>query len=354
MNTGRRCCFRVIILAILSFTTMAFGPPALREKDAAGLKFYPCQLRELAGSSPPAIEAKAFLLADFTTGAVLLARNEHEKLPPASLTKIMTAILALEKSSLSDTVVVVKGATGMEPPALGLRPGQKVSMENLLYGLLLISANDAAAAIAEHIAGSQEAFVEMMNQKAAELGMQNTHFANPQGFDAEGHFSTAYDLWLLARYALANPTFAAMVSTRERGGLYSSNLFLSLYPGADGIKTGTTPLAGECLAASATRGNQKGVVILLNSPDRYGEAASLLDFYFRNYALVPLSQPALDLVKEPSGKVSVLKVEGGNHILVEKWKFPLLRFYRSVSSGELLVYLGDKVLFSRPLKVEEQ
>jgi D-alanyl-D-alanine carboxypeptidase len=344
----------LLFLALLSLTTVAFGPPALRERDAAGLKFYPCQLRELAESHPPSVEAKAFLLADFTTGTVILAQNEHEKLPPASLTKIMTAILALEKSSLSDTVVVGKGVTGLEPPSLGLWPGQKISMENLLYGLLLISANDAAAAIAEHIAGSQEAFVEMMNQKAAELGMQDTHFVNPQGFDAEGHLSTAYDLWLLTRYALANPTFAAIVSTRERGGLFSSNRFLSLYPGADGVKTGTTPLAGECLAASATRGNQKGVVILLNSPDRYGEAASLLDFYFRNYALVPLSYPALDLVKGSSGEVSALKVEGGNYILVEKWKFPLLRFYRSISSGELLVYFGDKVLLSRPLRVEKQ
>ncbi len=342
-----------LILVLLNLLTLAFGPPALREKDAAGLKLYPCQVREMAGNKPPPIEARAFLLADYATGAILLARNEHEKLPPASLTKIMTAILALENSSPGDLVTVSRGATEVEMPKLGLMPGQKIPMEDLIYGLLLISANDAAAAIAEHIAGSQEAFVEMMNRKAAELGMNDTRFANPQGFDDDGHYSTAYDLWLLVRYALANPAFSALVATREHGGMISTNRFLFLYPGADGVKTGTTPLAGECLIASATRGNQRGIVILLNSPDRYGEAASLLDYYFQNYTLVLLASPGLDLVRKPTGETVKLKVEGEGFILAEKWKAPLLRFYRRLSSGELLVYFGDDVILSRPFKAAE-
>lgn len=342
-----------ILLTFLSLTALAFGPPVLKEKDTGGLKFYPCQIKSLAESNPPAVEARAFLLADYTTGTILLARNEHEKLPPASLTKIMTAILALENSSLSDSVTVSTRAAAADLPKLGLLPGQKISMEDLLHGLLLISANDAATAIAEHIAGTQEAFVEMMNRKASELGMKDTHFTNPQGFDDENHLSTAYDLWLLARYSLSNPIFARMVATSGWKGLTSINRFLSLYPGADGVKTGTTLMAGECLVASATRGNQKGLVILLNSPDRYGEAATLLDYYFRNYTLVPLSNPDLDLIKKPSGEVVSLKVEGEGSILVEKWKFPLLRFYRKLSPDELVVYLGDRVIFSRPLKRSE-
>jgi len=339
-----------ILLTLLSLTALAFGPPVLKEKDVGGLKFYPCQIKSMVESTPPAIEARAFLLADYTTGTILLARNEHEKLPPASLTKVMTAILALENSSLSDVVTVSERAAAAELPKLGLLPGQKVSMEDLIYGLLLLSANDAATAIAEHVAGTQEAFVEMMNRKATELGMKGTHFANPQGFDEETHLSTAYDLWLLARYALSNPIFARVVATREWKGLSSTNRFLTLYPGADGIKTGTTPLAGECLVASATRGEQKGLVILLNSPDRYGEAASLLDYYFRNYTLVPLSNPDLDLIKNQSGEVISLKVEGENSILVERWKSLLLRFYRKLSPDELVVYFGDRAIFSRPLK----
>ncbi len=343
-----------LILTLLSLMTLAFGPPALREKDAAGLKLYPCQVREMAENRPPSIEARAFLLADYATGTILLARNERERFPPASLTKIMTAILALENSSPGDSVAVSEKAAEVEMPKLGLLPGQKVPMETLLYGLILISANDAAAAIAEHVAGSQEAFVEMMNRKAAELGMNDTHFTNPQGFDDEGHYSTAYDLWLLVRYALANPAFAALAATYEWGGFTSTNRFLALYPGADGVKTGTTPLAGECLIASATRRDQKGIAILLNSPDRYGDAASLLDYYFRNYALVPLSSPNLDVVKDPSGKVETLAVEGESYILVEKWKAPLLRFYRRLSPDELLIYLGDEVIASRPLKRVER
>ncbi len=338
------------ILALLSLTALAFGPPALREKDAAGLKFYPCQVRKMAESSPPIIEAKAFLLADYSTGTIILAQNEHEKLPPASLTKIMTAILALENSSPGDLVTVSKRATEVELPKLGLSPGQKVAMENLLYALLLISANDAAAAIAEHVASNQEAFVEMMNRKAAEIGMRNTRFTNPQGFDDDGHYSTAYDLWLLTRYALDNPAFATMVAIYDWEGLTSTNRFLYLYPGADGVKTGTTLMAGECLIASATRGNQKGVAILLNSSDRYGEAASLLDYYFLNYTLVPLANPDLDLVKKSSGETITLIVEGARYILVEKWKAPLLRFYRRLSPDELLVYLGDEVILSKPMR----
>lgn len=342
-----------LLLTLLSLTALAFGPPVLKEKDAGGLKFYPCQIRNMVESIPPTIEARAFLLADYTTGAILLARNEHKKLPPASLTKIMTAILALENSPLSDSVTVSKRAAAADLPRLGLMPGQKIPMEDLLYGLLLLSANDAATAIAEHIAGTQEAFVEMMNRKATELGMKDTHFTNPQGFDEKDHLSTAYDLWLLARYSLSNPIFARIVATSEWKGLASTNRFLTLYPGADGVKTGTTPLAGECLAASATRGNQKGFVILLNSPDRYGEAATLLDYYFRNYTLVPLSNPALDLIRKPSGEVISLKVEGEDSILVERWKFPLLRFYRKLSPDELVIYLGDRAILSRPLKRRE-
>lgn len=344
---------KAFLLSLLSLTALAFGPPVLKERDIGGLKFYPCQVKSMASNQPPAIGAKAFLLADYATGTIILAKNEHERLPPASLTKVMTAILALENSSPSDLVTISQRASTVELPKMGLSSGQKIFMENLLYGLLLLSANDAAVAIAEHVAGKQEAFVEMMNHKAAELGMKNTHFTNPQGFDEDGHFSTAYDLWLLTQHALANQAFAAVVATYERGGLTSTNRFLTLYPGADGVKTGTTPLAGECLIASATRGNQKGVVVLLNSPDRYGEAASLLDYYFHNYTLVPLSSPGLDRVRKPSGEVVTLRVKGESLLLVERWKSFLLQFYRKVSSGELLVYFGDEIVLSRPLMEEK-
>ena len=354
----------LLILLWMSLLNLAFGPPVLREKDIGGLRLFPGQLKAMKGMKPPDIEAKAYLLADYATGTVLVAYNEHQPLPPASLTKIMTAIIALERSNPEATVTVGQKAVQVEGARMGLRAGEDIPLKDLLYGLLLVSANDAAIAIAEYVAGSEGEFVALMNAKAAELGMNNTHFANCHGLDTENHYASAYDLWLLTRYALANPTFAAIVSTAEHtSGSYrltSINRFLKLYPGADGVKTGTTPGAGECLIASATREGQKAVAIVLNSPDRYGEAASLLDYYFRNYTLLSLDAgpSPLNLWHSPDGSIYKLEVEGERALLIERWEFPSVRLFREITGpreehptriGHITLYLGDQPLSTRAL-----
>ncbi len=350
------------LVLVLSLLNTGFGPPVLRERDFGGLRLYPSQLRAMQRPEPPEVNARAFLLADYSTGTVILARNEREPLPPASLTKVMTALIALERASPEEVVVVSERAAQAEGMRMGLLPGQKVRLRTLLYGLLLLSANDAAVAIAEHVAGSVDAFVELMNARAAELGMRDTHFVNPHGLDAEGHLSSAYDLFLLARYALANETFASIVASQaledEGYRFENSNRLLRLYPGADGVKTGTTEAAGECLIASATRGNRRGIAIVLDSPDRYGEAATLLEYYFNNFAVLPVEAgpPPLDSWVGPDGIRRYLSVEGDGALLLEKWQFFLVRPFRWVElapdggvQGRMEFYLGDEVIESRPL-----
>src|SRR3990172_91439 len=175
----------------------------------------------------------------------------------------MTALLALERGQLDRLVRVDVDASQLGySSVMGLRPGEELTLEDLLYGLLLPSGNDAALAVAGHLGGSVARFVDLMNQRAAELGLVNTHFANPHGLDAPEHYSSAADLVRLARTAMANPTFAKIVSTRERTvrgklatyELRNTNRLLGTYPGVDGVKTGSTDAAGQCLVAAAQRG----------------------------------------------------------------------------------------------------
>jgi D-alanyl-D-alanine carboxypeptidase (penicillin-binding protein 5/6) len=257
------------------------------------------RLASLEPASPAAaleeVAAASAVLMDAETGAVLFARNHVELRPPASTTKIMTALLILEEGRLDDTVVVTDRAARTGGAGLGLRRGQRVSVRDLLWGVLLRSANDAAVAAAEHVAGTHDRFVAWMNAKAGSLGMERTNFANPHGLDDRGHFSTAYDLAVLARHALRNPTFAHMVRTREawltvRSGrqgrtvrrrlLRSHNRLLGQFAGADGVKTGFTGRAGRCLVASATRGDHQLIAVLLDDADRWSTAATLLEYGF--------------------------------------------------------------------------
>ncbi len=241
----------------------------------------------------PTIGAKGAALMDVDSGRLLYGKNEHVQLPMASTTKIMTAILAIESGRLNELVTVSSNAVKVEPSSIWLVAGEQMSLLHLVYGLMLRSGNDAAIAIAEHLAGSVSAFAELMNAKARELGMVNTNFTNSHGLPDNNHYTTAYDLAMLSAYALRNPQFRAIVSTTrisiadERTGApriwYNKNRMLEIYPGADGVKTGWTRAAGHCLVASASRSGQRLVAVVLNSPDDWGETASLLDYGFANY-----------------------------------------------------------------------
>ena len=273
-------------------------------------------------ADPEQVSAASAVLMDADTGAILFARHHMEQRSPASTTKIMTALLILEEGRLGDTVVITERAAAVGGTGLGLKRGQRVTLRDLLWAILLKSANDAALAAAEHVGGSEERFVARMNAKAVSLGMQGTQFANPHGLDSSDHYSTAYDLAILTRQALRNPTFARMVQTREaqqvailtgRNGrvvrrkvVRTHNQLLGRFFGADGVKTGYTERAGRCLVASATRGDHQLIAVLLNDSQRWAEAASLLE-----YGFAALGGRASSLGVSDGGSADTPKGEGG-------------------------------------------
>jgi D-alanyl-D-alanine carboxypeptidase (penicillin-binding protein 5/6) len=238
------------------------------------------------------IAAPSAILVDGNTGAVLWAKRARQRRPVASTTKIMTAVLALEHLPLEQIVrvnpIVPRVALNRE----GLRAHERVAVWKLMYGLLLFSGNDDALQLAISSAGSKGAFLALMNEKARELGLHDTHYTTPSGVVDRGNYSSAHDLAALARYALAIPKFRAIVRTRIAKVKWAKptfaktyvnkNQLLGTYRGADGVKTGWTTLAGHCLVASATRGSERLIAVVLHSPNPYGDARRLLNFGFSN------------------------------------------------------------------------
>jgi D-alanyl-D-alanine carboxypeptidase len=317
-------------------------------------------------AAPPAFSthAEAAAVIDVSSGRILFSQQGDKTMRIASLTKVMTAIVAIEQGKLSDRVKISARAAGKEGSSLYLKAGQEMSLQDLLYGLMLRSGNDAATAIAEHIGGSVEGFAYLMNQKAQMLGMSHSHFMNPSGLDEEGHYSTANDMARLTAYALHNPVFREIVKTKvkkapnpEESWDYvwsNKNKMLSLYDGADGVKTGYTKLAGRCLISSATRGVQQIAVVTLNDGDDWADHARALDFAFRYYPLVKLSEKgeqasnsalvtgdsfSYPLTEEEKGKVT-RKVETGD---------PLSINYRFGELGRLRFQLEGREIGSVPL-----
>jgi len=242
----------------------------------------------------PQITADAAVLMDALTGQVLYERNGEERRPPASTTKIMTVFLALEGGDLKREVTVSPRAALEEGASMGLRPGEKLTLEELIYGAMLCSGNDACVAIAEHIAGSEENFVLMMNSKAKLIGARNTQFKNTNGLPEKGHYSTARDLAEIARSALKNPIFRRVVSTKTRASgerfLGNTNRLLWSYAWADGVKTGTTGEAGNCLVASATRDGRQLISVVLHSDDRWSDSVKLLEYGFNSFEYLRLAE----------------------------------------------------------------
>jgi len=246
---------------------------------------------------PLGVSAASAILLNAETGTVLFARNPDEVRPPASTTKILTALVILERGRLSDMVTVSRAAAQVAGQQLGLRVGQRISLQDLLEAILIQSANDAAVAAAEHVGGDLPGFVALMNATAQELGLRESRFANPHGLDEPGHYTSARDLARLAKVALENPAFAQIVRMSEarltiwqpgRAGrllprvriVRSHNRLLGRLDGADGVKTGYTGAAGRCLVASASREGQRLIAVLLNDPHRWSDAAVLLEYGF--------------------------------------------------------------------------
>ena len=235
----------------------------------------------------PSVAARGAILIECSTGDVICEHNADERLPMASTTKIMTAIIAIEERSLSDEVSVSPLAVGVEGSSVYLSANEKLTMDDLVYALMLESANDAAAAIAIEVAGSVEAFAELMNERARAIGCENTHFTNPHGLDNEEHYTTARDLARITAYALGNETFKEIVSTQRHtipldgGGvrlLINHNRLLRENEYVIGVKTGFTKRSGRCLVTAAERDGVTVVAVTLSDPDDWRDHTALLSF----------------------------------------------------------------------------
>ncbi len=244
---------------------------------------------------PPVINAQAAVVVEGSTKRVLFEKNGAQKRSIASTTKIMTAIVALENANAEEEIVVSKRAASIGGSVIGLQMGQKFTLKEMLYAMLMVSANDAAIAIAEHIGGTVEDFSKMMNKKAESLGMDNSHFVSPHGLDRENQYSTAYDLAVITIEALKNPLFAEIVSTKSSyipgHSLCNTNELLGSCPGVDGVKTGYTGKAGRCLITTAKRGDMRLISVVLGSPTRTARANAsrdLINYCFDSYSMEKL------------------------------------------------------------------
>ena len=242
-----------------------------------------CPLRAAAVSAQ-----KAYVM-DAVSGRVLYEKNPHSQSLIASTTKIMTALLVCEQCNVLDRMRIPKEAVGIEGSSMYLQEGEVLTIQELLYGLMLRSGNDAAVALAIYCGGTVEGFAELMNDKARNLGLRNTHFVNPNGLDAPGHYSTARDLAVLAAYAMENPVFRQTVSTKSiRAGersLTNHNKLLWRVEGADGVKTGYTKAAGRILVSSATRDDRRIIAVTIDDGDDWNDHARLLNEGFSRFAV---------------------------------------------------------------------
>lgn len=283
------------------------------------------------------LPAKSYILMERTTGKVLAEKNADEQMPPASITKIMTMLLLMERIdageiSLDDTVTASEHASSMGGTQIWLEPGEEMSVNDLLKATAINSANDAAVALAEKVAGTEEQFVTLMNQRAQELGMENTVFHNATGLDADGHVSTARDIAIMGRELLTHPaitqyTSIYMDSLRNgETGLVNTNKLVRFYDGCNGLKTGTTDGAGSCLCASAEKNGMELIAVSMGSDtskDRFNTCRSLLDFGFANWNWVSpeLGSDVLTQVAVENGQSSFVDVapkDGNNAVLIPK------------------------------------
>ena len=333
----------------------------------------------------PEYPAKAYVLMDAATGTVLKAYNEHEALPPASVTKVMTLLLIMEavdsgQIKWTDTVTASEAAAAKGGSQVYLKVGENMAVEEMVKSIAVSSANDCACAMAEHLAGSETAFVEKMNARAAALGMKDTHFVNctglDDGADASAHRTSAYDIALMSRELLTKHpdikkfTTIWMDSVRDGAfGRSNTNKLVRFYPGCTGLKTGYTSGAGHCLSASALRDGMELIAVVLgcgSSTDRFAACKSMLDYGFANYALfsVPSQESSVPVKMGVSNQISVVPQYTGS-LLVEKGRLADINIRTALPDqitapvekgqviGEITVLRGDEVLTRIPLTAAE-
>lgn len=238
-----------------------------------------------------AYENSSFIVMEARSKKIIKGFNEHTSLPMASTTKVMTALIVIENCRMDEKVTVTKEAVGVEGSSIYLKEGEILTVEELLYGLMLRSGNDSSVALALHVAGSIENFAEIMNIRAQSMGLTDSHFVNPSGLHDPNHYTSAYDLCYISCEAMQNPIFRKIVSTKfitiSKGEsiryFKNKNKMLYNYEGATGIKTGFTKKAGRCLVASANKNNTTMVSVVLNRGAMWAECSQLLDYGFDNF-----------------------------------------------------------------------
>ncbi len=327
-------------------------------------------------ASALSVSAKGAILIEQESGRILYEKNAHQRMRIASITKIMTAIIAIESGKLNEMVKVSNKAVRAEGSSLYLKPNEQIKLEDLVYGLMLRSGNDSAVAIAEHVGGSVEGFAFLMNQKAAEIGMQNTEFANPHGLDDhENHFSSAYDMAILTRYAMMNEKYREIAGTKvhrapnptekwDRVWRNKNKLLTKLYPYSTGGKTGYTKRAKRTLVSTASKDGIDLIAVTINASDDWNDHMNMFNQAFETYDLVKVVEEG-DLQTDSSfykGKVFVdhdfrypLTADEKNSIKLDvdllehdnkEWRNP-----ENVPDivGTLTVNLGDETIEEMPI-----
>lgn len=289
-----------------------------------------------------AVSAEKAIVIDAVTGRVLFEKNADQRSLIASTTKIMTALIVCEQCNVLDRMRIPKEAVGIEGSSMYLQEGEILTIQELLYGLMLSSGNDAAVALAIYCGGTVEGFAELMNDKAHMLGLTGTHFENPNGLDSPGHYSTARDLAVLAAYAMKNPIFYQTVSAKTvtigQRCLRNHNKLLWQVEGADGVKTGFTRAAGRILVSSATRDDRRIIVVTLNDPDDWRSHTAFLEDGFSRYQI--------QRILNAGDVVGTVNVEGGDCDRVEivatgNFEFPLAE-----GENPVLVLTGPGFVYS--------
>ena len=325
----------------------------------------------------PTVSARSSVLYEPVSGTFVLEKDADTRLPMASTTKIMTALIAIERLDLDQTVRIPKEATGIEGSSVYLKENDEITVRDLIYSVLLQSANDAATALAILTSGDIKSFADEMNARAGEIGLTNTNFENPHGLDSENHFTTARDLAILAAVALKNDTFKEICSTHKYSfnisGLtrtvVNHNKMLKRYDGATGVKTGYTDKSGRCLVSAAERDGITMIAVTLNAPNDWDDHARLLDFGFDGYEAIELSAITATEYKIPvmGGKLDVVTVSISdiNRAIPKKKGSTNLHTKTDIPSsltapitagdtvGKITVYDGDKPLISYSLTAIE-
>lgn len=330
------------------------------------------------GNNPLSVSSKSAILMDVGSGQILYEKNAHDKLPPASVTKVMTMLLICEaldsgKITLDDSVQISENAASMGGSQIFLEAGEVQKVDTLLKGIAVASANDGCVAMAEYVAGSVESFVDMMNAKAKELNMKDTNFVNTNGLPVENHYTSAHDIALMSRELLKHDVISKYLTTwmdqvvvgkkQTTVGLANTNKLIKHYQGATGVKTGFTQQAKYCLSASAKRGDTHLIAVTLGaetSPERFKDATSLLNFGFANYESVKLCSKndniaTLTLDKADEQKInlvakedlSVLIKKGGNKDFTRKVKVnenPIIPIKKGTSLGYVEIYQGKTLV----------